>query len=708
MLLIEKERATSGGTITPGIEAASLALAQALLAAERKGGVAGDDDDGETGKAPRGSKASTSAAGPEEPDLLPEFTQQTCYLQSDEQEHCVYEGTLCFDGHSPIVVVDKPIRSPERILDYTHSCSDFRYYEASALEISGCGYGYSSFRPYNASLPMQPATDFPLPLTRRRWGAQNRNGHLYFKEVTPEEVYGPPAPPAARAAAGFPAKSALHSRYARLLREAAYGGNPGVNLTWEQQAAAAADGGGGATHFSASGMYGAPVAQEGPFPHERVNGLNIARRTRVGNRTIDWIDGSLWLAGIDGQWWQNPYHWWTKMGALFDALRSNASASHPSDGYVHASYGPGVEGGDISTPGGAAIRRGSGQGTWNRAEWVVGPQWKLPPMDYVAFTGDGAINQATWVALLNNVTSLAPWFRATLTLATQVGSRLLFADLLQNLGDYHYVCTTRGGAIPGTKHKLFSSRSDAGMLRQYAYDVVGRSPPAPSASPSRLPKKVPPTPSPDPAVAAAAQRALVEERRATMAVAHPRHPPRKVTIIGRKGQNGRGIYNIDKVVAALSATGIPYEMVATMSSLSFETQVQLMAGTGLLIAPHGAHLQQLMFLPAHAAVIELWPFLMKKSTYRYLATTVSGSPTAAPAREAHGTVGGARAARIVRFTASPISHLLLAPTALSPPVAAGPALLPRVQLGPAAHDDAQHQAVLRRGAHERHVLLQQV
>ena len=160
------------------------------------------------------------------------------------------------------------------------------------------------------------------------------------------------------------------------------------------------------------------------------------------------------------------------------------------------------------------------------------------------------------------------------------------------------------------------------MLRQYAYEAVAAVPPSPSPSVSPLPKNydISRTPTPTVDADAASMRRATAERVAALASSHPRHPPRKVTIIGRKGQNGRGIYNIDRVVAAVNASGLPYEMVATMASLSFEEQVQLMAGTGLLIAPHGAHLQNIMFLPAHAAVIELWPYLMKKSTYRHLAT----------------------------------------------------------------------------------------
>jgi capsular polysaccharide biosynthesis protein len=70
----------------------------------------------------------------------------------------------------------------------------------------------------------------------------------------------------------------------------------------------------------------------------------------------------------------------------------------------------------------------------------------------------------------------------------------------------------------------------------------------------------------------------------------------------------------DRVIEALNATGIPFELVSTLATLSFEAQVALMAGTGLLIAPHGAALMNLVFLPQHASVIEVFsPPTLKKS-----------------------------------------------------------------------------------------------
>ena len=69
--------------------------------------------------------------------------------------------------------------------------------------------------------------------------------------------------------------------------------------------------------------------------------------------------------------------------------------------------------------------------------------------------------------------------------------------------------------------------------------------------------------------------------------------------------NGRGIYNKEELISAVAATGLPYQVVPNMASMSFKEQVELIAGTGILIAPHGAHLTNSMFLPVHSVVIEV-------------------------------------------------------------------------------------------------------
>ena len=66
--------------------------------------------------------------------------------------------------------------------------------------------------------------------------------------------------------------------------------------------------------------------------------------------------------------------------------------------------------------------------------------------------------------------------------------------------------------------KIFSGRSDAAMWRDYAYARAGLT-----------------------------QRGIQTR---------PQYPPRKITIIDRKGFNGRGIYNLDEVVAAVAAEAL--------------------------------------------------------------------------------------------------------------------------------------------------------
>lgn len=61
-----------------------------------------------------------SVIDPLDPQRL--YTQQTTYLGGDEAEVSVFDNLLCFDGRSPIVTMDNPIRNPDRILDYTHAC----------------------------------------------------------------------------------------------------------------------------------------------------------------------------------------------------------------------------------------------------------------------------------------------------------------------------------------------------------------------------------------------------------------------------------------------------------------------------------------------------------------------------------------------------------------------------------------------------------
>lgn len=472
------------------------------------------------------------------------YTQQTCYIASDESELCVFDGLVCFDGESPLVFTPRPYEG--LLEDGSTGCIDARYYEPSSFLDSDCALSKAGARSsYNTSRPISPSTGYAMSLSSRRWGPHGRNGGLTFRERTLSSI--------------------------------------GVTETVDMPALRAGWAGGA----GASPLPGR-LLQGGPFMHENVSGLTLAARTSVGGgeaggTTIDWLPGPLWLAGLDGQWASNPFHWWSKVGALYDARRANATPSfgdNPDDGYIqHTLRAPSVQSIVRSAP-----SPGPGRGTAsallrppfstaNSAAYKVGPQWgPLPPMDTVIFTGDGARG-------VKSAASLGGWYRSVLSLALPPGSTATFNDYLSTLSpSSHLVCSAHGGAIPSSKPKWFTGRGDAWMWRQYAYVSTGLSG-----------RGVRP---------------------------HPKYPPRMITLLDRKGLNGRGLHNRNEVIAAIAATGVPYQVLDGMGNLTFPAQVEAMAGTGVLLAPHGAALANAMFLPSHAVVIEMFPFGMKKNTYR--------------------------------------------------------------------------------------------
>ena len=84
-----------------------------------------------------------------------------------------------------------------------------------------------------------------------------------------------------------------------------------------------------------------------------------------------------------------------------------------------------------------------------------------------------------------------------------------------------------------------------------------------------------------------------------------RHPPPSST-------RARFFHNVEQVQEAARATGLEVRYIPALGRLSFKEQVEAMAHTGILIAPHGAALTNAMFLPQHAVLLEIFPPLMKK------------------------------------------------------------------------------------------------
>jgi len=444
---------------------------------------------------------------------------------------------LCFDGLSPIVVADNPIKDPDRINDFTHSCMDPRFYESASLEDGGCSFFKAGERKsYDYTKPAKYSTDYPMSLRLRRWGPLNRNGLLFFREMDKTEIWGNQPDNA------FADVESIDEAFLPYLEEKP---PPPANEN--------------------------DTLVEIPTPHglEGLPSVRVARRVRVNNLTISWLPDPLWISGIDGQWFTNPFHWWSKIGTLYDSRRNNVSErAHPSDGSI-VRIDPTQVGLASST-----TKSPRGLSKYSTARYKIGSQWSLPSMSFVTYAGDGA-------NVLEARSGLGNWFETLLDVASPKASKHYFKDLLDHLTPNNILCST-SGAISGSKFKLFTGRSDAALLRQKAYNRAGLT--------------------------------------GLGVIPRPRYPPRKVTIIDRKGMNGRGIFNFKEIVEVVKGMGLPYELVTTMAKLSFADQVQLMSNTGVIIAPHGAALANIMYLPAHAAVIEMFPYLMKKNTYRYLSS----------------------------------------------------------------------------------------
>jgi hypothetical protein len=283
-------------------------------------------------------------------------------------------------------------------------------------------------------------TDVPLPLKTRRWGPSNRNGGLIFKELTPREVWGDQPEKVLSAYGETYSRSAWARERDRQQASAAKAASAEANAV----ATAMNEGGGplvGMSHLApdlpAGFSYDTQVIKPDSFELPGLAGLRVALQTRVGNRTINWVEGSVWLAGIDGQWNGNPYHWWSKIGALYDGQRVNATGedfgSHPSDGYVQWIAAQEV-----------AAKQSVTQSprTHNRMMWKTGSQWDLPPMDYIFFTGDGSLEIA-------NVDALGDWYRSMLRLATQTQTKHFFRDILTRLGDNHIGLPRISGLLGG-------------------------------------------------------------------------------------------------------------------------------------------------------------------------------------------------------------------------------------------------------------------
>ena len=349
------------------------------------------------------------------------------------------------------------------------------------------------------------------------------------------------------------------------------------------------------------------VVKGSPFTHEKIRGLTLESRTEVtgcgvGVRPsssssgqpsthIDWVDSHLWLGAVPGQGSRNPFHWFSAVvGPLWAAVRNNGTCAPPApDGsYVCAGWGANPRDAVIPRHDGSLLYDEqplgvpSGQappGHPSTSSWRSGPQWPLPPLSLFVGVSDGAKE------VEGGEGSLGEWFRRTLRVALPKGATALFGEVAAAYAPpsggaaspRRLLCSKRGGVLPSLKPALFTGGADAWLYRGRTFSD-----------------------------------AQVQLQ------GHPRFPPRTITVLDRVGTT-RSIVNLAALLTPLRASGLPVTIIPNMGALSFNEQVALMAGTGILVASHGAALVNSLFLPQHAAVIELFPPLMKKLTYRNLA-----------------------------------------------------------------------------------------
>jgi Glycosyltransferase 61 len=98
--------------------------------------------------------------------------------------------------------------------------------------------------------------------------------------------------------------------------------------------------------------------------------------------------------------------------------------------------------------------------------------------------------------------------------------------------------------------------------------------------------------------------------------AHGSQPPRKITVLGRFS---RGFADMPMILRVLQSTGLPVRVVENLRFLTWAEQVALMADTGILLAAHGGALANVIYMPAHAVVIEAFPYLTFFTMYQRLA-----------------------------------------------------------------------------------------
>ena len=416
-------------------------------------------------------------------------TVQTCFLQRDESEICVYTN-LCFDGQNLVALMDdKETRAHRNVKDgpvtiplgESENCFDERFNEPSSAEYSQCDSRSLFDRQYPYSFEARdPSIDHPLLLGRKRMGPNGAG--FRWRKTHPDNVFG-------------------------ILGKKKKGKQiipPTCNVPFRTT--------------KNSGNIGGKVIDSG-FP-----GCADKR-----GFSIEWIPGSIWWVYLEKGYLKDSIQFSSKILPLFDAMRSNrtrkgARAPNPYDvklgpgSYIWPQYensstrsqfrhGIQEERFDCdeepeysrdvpyrysnrdkirllkaatsrkrrreksSEETGMIASRYHGQRmvqytddhtndplyqlNSRYGQVVVGTQWSMPPLDYVAIMGDGVKLQTG--AYIQETSGLSQWNQGMLHLSTRDYTQTLFPPDFDRYGNSRLMCSDKA-AVVGKKYSFFTGK----------------------------------------------------------------------------------------------------------------------------------------------------------------------------------------------------------------------------------------------------------
>lgn len=114
-------------------------------------------------------------------------------------------------------------------------------------------------------------------------------------------------------------------------------------------------------------------------------------------------------------------------------------------------------------------------------------------------------------------------------------------------------------------------------------------------------------------------------------------PARRIVVLQRPQRRERSVQNLDALVLALRGVaarfGIGVDVRWPGNNTPFREQVRWMRSAALVVAPHGAALTSVAYLPVGRAVLELFPPRMQYSLYGRIAWATGHRHAAVVARQ---------------------------------------------------------------------------